>query len=552
MQIKINNETQINIPKLIQSRMAILANSGGGKSWAVRRLVEQAADNVQVIILDPEGEFASLREKHDFVLCGKDQDVPVEVRSAAKLAEMLLEAKTSAVVDLYELSLQDRKKFVRIFCETMVAVPKKLYHPCLVILDEAHDYVPEGKPSEASGAVEALASKGRKREFALILASQRISKVSKDALSECNNVMIGRATWAIDRKRAAEELGLTDKEEILSLKKMKPGEFYITGPAVSDDLLRITVGEVKTSHGSNTYSDAKPVPPSSALKKALAMLKNLPQEAEKEARTIDELKAEIRKLRAHQCPKQAASSEDTGRAVTIALEKCNRAWRSHLNDISKSVDKVKALSKSIVSVVDAWPKMEVVSADKPTVHTQNIPAPVTERPKADREDWIQDDGSFRVTGSHQKVLDAVAWINRLGIEHPTKIAVALIAGYSPSSSGYMNILGALRSAGHIDYPAGGLVRLTDRGQSAAVHPEFASSAELIDRVMARLKPSEQKILQPLIDAHPSDLSSEELAEKSGYSATSSGFMNLKGKLRSLGLIDYPQAGRVRAADILFK
>jgi hypothetical protein len=37
----------------------------------------------------------------------------------------------------------------------------------------------------------------------------------------------------------------------------------------------------------------------------------------------------------------------------------------------------------------------------------------------------------------------------------------------------------------------------------------------------------------------------------GNSATSSGFANNLGALRSLGLIDYPQRGQVMATDLLF-
>lgn len=43
----------------------------------------------------------------------------------------------------------------------------------------------------------------------------------------------------------------------------------------------------------------------------------------------------------------------------------------------------------------------------------------------------------------------------------------------------------------------------------------------------------------------------DLAEAVGASPTSSAFPNNRGRLRSLGLIDYPSAGAVRAAGMLF-
>ncbi len=59
------------------------------------------------------------------------------------------------------------------------------------------------------------------------------------------------------------------------------------------------------------------------------------------------------------------------------------------------------------------------------------------------------------------------------------------------------------------------------------------------------------MLSVLIAAHPNALTREEVAEQTGYSATSGGFANLLGKLRTGALIDYPDRGHVRAEDVLF-
>lgn len=48
---------------LLPERLLITADSGGGKSYVIRKLLEQLFGKVQSIVIDPEGEFASLREK---------------------------------------------------------------------------------------------------------------------------------------------------------------------------------------------------------------------------------------------------------------------------------------------------------------------------------------------------------------------------------------------------------------------------------------------------------------------------------------------------------
>ena len=64
-------------------------------------------------------------------------------------------------------------------------------------------------------------------------------------------------------------------------------------------------------------------------------------------------------------------------------------------------------------------------------------------------------------------------------------------------------------------------------------------------------PSE-RILRPLIEAHPRPVPREKLAELAGYgNLTSKGFANAMGRLRSLGFIDYPSSGSVVARDVLF-
>ena len=211
--IDLNNNFQINLDVLIDTKLLIQANSGGGKSWCIRRLLEQSHGKVQQIVIDLEGEFSSLREKYDYILAGKDGDTPADPRSATLLAKRLLELNVSAIIDLYELDQYNRRRFVKLFLDALVDAPKRLWHPCIVVVDEAHFFCPEKGQSEAMNSVIDLATRGRKRGFCAVLATQRLSKLHKDAAAECNNKLIGRTGLDIDMKRASEELGFTSKEQ---------------------------------------------------------------------------------------------------------------------------------------------------------------------------------------------------------------------------------------------------------------------------------------------------------------------------------------------------
>jgi uncharacterized protein len=71
------------------------------------------------------------------------------------------------------------------------------------------------------------------------------------------------------------------------------------------------------------------------------------------------------------------------------------------------------------------------------------------------------------------------------------------------------------------------------------------------RTAGLLPPAKWRILRVLIDADGEPVDRDVLAEAADQSATSSGYANNLGSLRSLGLIDYPERGRVVARPVLF-
>jgi len=135
---------------------------------------------------------------------------------------------------------------------------------------------------------------------------------------------------------------------------------------------------------------------------------------------------------------------------------------------------------------------------------------------------------------------------------PTRVQVAVVAGYSPKGGAFQNPLGALRTMQMIDYPVGGRVALTDDGMAAASRiPGHATQDDLHAKVMDILDGPQRRILEPLLRAYPDPMTRAALAEAAGYQPTGGAFQNPLGALRSLGLIDYPASGQVVALPILF-
>jgi hypothetical protein len=147
--LRIADDLTLDLARLVDSRMLIAANSGGGKSWLLRLVAEQACGKAQVVIFDPEGEFSTLREKFDYLLVGSTGEVPAEPRAAGLLARRIMELQASAVIDLSDLTLGERRRFVRLYLESLMGLPKALWRPLLVLIDEAHLFCPERSSGEA-------------------------------------------------------------------------------------------------------------------------------------------------------------------------------------------------------------------------------------------------------------------------------------------------------------------------------------------------------------------------------------------------------------------
>lgn len=569
----------MDLSKLISGKLLVQANTGSGKSWAIRRILESSSGEIQHIILDTEGEFATLREKFDYVLIGKGYDIAADPKTAALMALRLWEEGVSAIVDLYELTPWERQMFVKNFVDAMVNAPKKLWRPVLLVIDEAHEYAPENDKNETGRSLHLLASKGRKRRIGVIFATQRISSLSKNVVAACKNKLIGQASLDIDIKRSAGELGFTSKDDMRTIRDLEPGEFYAFGPAISKDIIKVKIGPVITSHGDEAIAVGKVAPASNKIKNALAKLADLPQEAEREANTIADYKSQIAVLKTQlrQFPQKNVETDPKAieKAVSLALENQVKDFERERTEWKKLVkwfdvgliqfSKIFATSKRpAVNPIEF--KKYIYSGDM-RVKTGNgigqdavmfVPnnfkiIPEHNKPRgilAINPDMIS--GLEKLPRAEQKIINALAWFESIGLQILEKAAVAFMAGYSVGSGGYNNACGALRSKGLVIYPNGGEIALTDEGRRLAIPPNIPLTQEELHRHVLNILPSaERKILQVLLSKYPEQVDSSELAIEAGYQPSSGGFNNAKGRLRTLALVEYPQAGKVKARPLLF-
>lgn len=552
-------DVQLDLLRLVDTRMLIQANSGGGKSWLFRRVAELAAGKVQTIILDPEGEFVTLREKLDILIAGPGGEVPAEPRSAGLLCRRLVELQTSAVVDLFELKLPERREFVKRFLETMLDLPKTLWHPVLVMIDEAHLFAPERSAGEsvATEAVIGLMSQGRKRGFCGMLATQRLSKLHKDAEAEANNVFIGRTWLDIDQKRAGNLLGIADAKRN-ELRDLEAGDFFCFGPALdSSGVAYLRVGPVQTTHPRpGERHKLAPPRPSDAMKKIAAELKDLPQQADEEAKNLAEAKKQIAELKRQLKTSTRPVDEHALRTMEqICLGKMDverRGWAEEIRGLqSKLVRADKTLRQIAALAVADSPGGTLLppAAAKCTtpVSPETKPKSLTQITKElvrkiEREPvpppiFVSVDGG-ELTPGMRKILNVVAM---LGIRQltPDRDRIARWLRLHPNGGRYGRDLAALRKAGLLDD-----CELTPKGAAIAVAGE-TGAAKAIEAIPDE---STRNVLREVIDAGET-LTRDSLAERLGLHPNGGRYGRSLAWLRTMGLI--PEKGDIKPTPAVF-
>lgn len=558
MNINLGKGTDINLPVLINSRLLIQANSGGGKSWAIRRLLEQTHGKVQQIVIDLEGEFSTLREKYDYILAGKDGDTPADPKTAALLARRLLELNVSAIIDLYELPQYERRLFVKNFLTAMTNAPKELWHECLVIVDEAHVFCPEKGQSEASEAVIDLATRGRKRGYAAVLATQRLSKLHKDAAAECNNKLIGRTGLDVDMKRASEELGFTSKDQYLSLRGLDPGEFFAFGPALSKWVTKTTIGPVETSHPSvgSRIVRVKPAPPTAKIRSVLQKLSDLPAEARHEAVTMEQLRRDNADLRRKLTIVEQAGGKQLNdheklevvlkHPFVLNLRKENDELGEENRKLANEGNAFRDALLEILSAAVGRLKAQRFMADhekrrdkKPIAARATLPEKPVEPPITkvygkgivEAAEEMKADASVGIKAGARRILEMLAFEHGKTV---TKQKIGLFVGMKITGGTFNSYISVLKTNGFISV-VGDNVSITETGLShLGSLPERETGEDILNRWRKQLKRGAIEMLEVIVARH--ELTKDELADTVGMTGTGGTFNSYLSNLKTAGLI----------------
>jgi hypothetical protein len=238
----------LDLEELLATRLLVQGNSGSGKSYLLRRLLEQSAAWVQQAIIDPEGDFVTLAERFGHVVV----DAARSEAELVRVAQRVRQHRASVVLNLEGLDAEGQMRCAAAFLGGLFEAERDLWYPLLVVVDEAQLFAPAvaGEVSDEArklslGAMTNLMCRGRKRGLAGVIATQRLAKLAKNVAAEASNFLMGRTFLDIDMARAADLLGM-ERRQAEMFRDLERGHFVALGPALSRRPLPVKIGPVET------------------------------------------------------------------------------------------------------------------------------------------------------------------------------------------------------------------------------------------------------------------------------------------------------------------
>ena len=570
---------------------AILARKGAGKSYLARLIAEQLLKaKIQVVIVDPKGDWHGIRSSADgngpgfpiVILGGEHGDIPLEPSAGELTAAFVIENRLNVLIDLSDFRKHEVATFMAFFLETLYRMKAKEQYrtPMTLIVDEADAIAPQNPKGNRQsgvfdnsarmlGAAEDIVRRGRQRGMGIILVTQRAAVLNKNVLTQTSVLMLLCTTGSQDIDAVDEWIKKhgqpKERAEVMdSIASLQRGQAWVWAPGWPDEngiFKRVQVGTITTfDSGATPKIGEQKASPKKVAEVDLELFRKTMAETIEKAKADDPklLRKEIVELK-----KQLARNVTT-QVKVVDKEAVAQAVMDATQPLTAKIDKYEYLFEEVTGLMSRIKELfdtELTlakfesKARKPKVVRVEPPKPSSRdlsKPSLPTFPPVYVDVNGLITKPQQRILDAIAWWESVGIHSPDKMQVGFIAGYKPKSGNYNNLMGQLKSGGFIEYPIPGMVCLTNAGKACAEPQDGSKTLSAFhQRVFDKLTTPQSKLVAVMLARHPDAVTTEELASEAGYQAGSGNFNNLRGQLKSLGLIDYPFPGASSAAQWLF-
>jgi DNA helicase HerA-like ATPase len=275
-------------------RDAILASSGMGKSYLMGVIIEEILEksNQVVFIIDPEGEWHTLKERYHskdkaflvmknsgptnlvFPPGASDEDISEIILAfqsrVSTMVSQMIAGGVSCVFDLNRYGTREQLAAYTVIAESIFKGENNLSdedessHACRkvrLVMDEAHVFAPQKGNNDFDGAslvvTEKIAKRGRKRNIHLLVATQRPQAINKNVLSQCNRFWLGGIQSKHDFDANKSYYIAAGLEKLEKVQALPPGHFVYSA---GSERITIKARKRHCKHGGATKEEStKPI-----------------------------------------------------------------------------------------------------------------------------------------------------------------------------------------------------------------------------------------------------------------------------------------------------
>jgi len=219
----------LELTDFIGESTAVLGIKGSGKANTAAVIIEELLGTLPLTILDPEGEYWGLKERFDILIIGDTDhaDLPVVPAQAEALAAFSINEGVSIILDMSNTFGDKANDFLVEYFKTLFRIAGTARKPYQVIVEEAHEYVPQSGSHPVADILTRIALRGRKRGLGVITISQRSAKVNKDLLTQAEIVFLHRVVHPRDMSVYCDLLPLTKKEVESGVRGLETGQALV-------------------------------------------------------------------------------------------------------------------------------------------------------------------------------------------------------------------------------------------------------------------------------------------------------------------------------------
>lgn len=298
--LNISDNIKLNLEKIIGKCISVLGITGSGKTNTSAVILEEMLKyKYPMAVVDIDGEYWGLKEQFEILVVGKSKnvDIKVNVEHARQIAEMSISKNIPVILDMSGFLYEDTYEFLLNYMEEIWDLAGKFRKPYEIVLEEAHEFIPQSTNNDLKEILTRIALRGRKRGLGTIILSQRSAKVEKDVLTQAEILFLHKVVHPSDMKVYKEILPIPGNEVSFLISKLNVGDCIFFFENVYDV---IHVRERNTFHAGFTPSLKAVKSPKLKVvsNEILKSLQNLTKTKIKEKSEKDRLQSKVNKLEA--------------------------------------------------------------------------------------------------------------------------------------------------------------------------------------------------------------------------------------------------------------